>query len=55
MGRLYLVRVSSVLVLGPVRGVGESLVTTLMFTHVRFLPSVGPEVGFEVLQAGVSL
>lgn len=52
--RTYLIRVCAVLVLGPVRGVGEGLVAAFMLTHVRLLPGVRPEVGLEVLQAGVS-
>lgn len=36
----YLIRVGAVLVLGPVRGVGESLVAAFMLTHIWFLPSV---------------
>lgn len=49
----YLVRVRAVLVLGPVRGVGEGLVAAFVFTQIRFLAGVGPEVSLEVLQAGV--
>ncbi len=45
---------SSVLVLGPVWSIGEGLVAAFMFTHIRLLPGVGPEVGLEVLQARVS-
>ena len=41
--------------LGPVRGVGEGLVAALVFTHIGFLPRVGPQVGLQVLQTGVGL
>lgn len=51
----YLIGVCAVLVLGPVRSVGEGLVAAFMFAHIRLLPGVGPEVGLEVLQARVSL
>lgn len=44
----------AVLVLGPVRGVGEGLIAPFVFTHIRLLPRVRPEVGLKVLQAGVS-
>lgn len=53
--RRYLVGVGAVLVLGTVGGVGEGLVAALMLTHVWLLPSVGPQVRLQVLQAGVGL
>lgn len=51
----YLVGVRAVLVLGPVRGVGEGLVAALVLAHVGLLPRVGAQVRLEVLQAGVGL
>lgn len=50
---VYLIRVCAVLVLGPVRGVRKGLVAAFMFAHIWLLPSVGPEVGLEVLQARI--
>lgn len=44
-----------VLVLGPVRGIGEGLVASFMLADVRFLSGVRAEVGLKVLQAGVGL
>lgn len=37
---LYLIGVSAVLMLGPVRSIGEGLVATLMFTHIGFFTRV---------------
>lgn len=37
---LYLIRVSAVLMLGPVRSIGEGLVATLVFTHIGFFTRV---------------
>ena len=37
---LYLIGVSAVLMLGPVRSIGEGLVATLVFTHVGFFTRV---------------
>lgn len=51
----FLVGVRAVLVLGSIRGVGEGLGAPRELTHVRLLPCVRPQVGLEVLQAGVSL
>lgn len=51
----YLIGVSAVLVFGTVRGIGESLVAALVFTHVWLLPGVGPQVCLQVLQARVGL
>lgn len=53
--RAYLVGVCAVLVLGPVRGVGEGLVAALVLAHVGLLPGVRAQVGLQVLQAGVGL
>lgn len=52
---LYLVGVRPVLVLGPVRGVGEGLVAAFVLADVGFLPGVRAQVGLQVLQAGVGL
>lgn len=49
----YLIGVGAVLVLGAVRGVGEGLVAALVLTHIWLLPSVGPQVCLQVLQARV--
>ena len=51
----YLVGMSPVLVLGPVRGVAEGLCAAGEFAGVGFLSGVGPQMRLEVLQAGVSL
>ena len=40
---------------GPVRGVGEGLVASLVLAHVRLLPGVRAQVGLQVLQTGVGL
>lgn len=37
---LYLIGVGTVLMLGPVRSIGEGLVATLVFTHVGFFTRV---------------
>lgn len=37
---LYLIGVGAVLMFGSVRSIGEGLVTTLVFTHIRFLTRV---------------
>lgn len=37
----YLIRVRAILMFGPIRGVGESLVAAFVLTHIRFLSSVG--------------
>lgn len=37
---LYLIGVRAVLMLCPVRSIGEGLVATLMFTHIRFFTRV---------------
>ena len=42
-----------VLMLGPVRGVGESLGAAGELAHVGLLPGVRPQVGLQVLQAAV--
>lgn len=52
---LYLVGVRPVLVLGPVRGVGEGLVAAFVLADVGFLPGVRAQMGLQVLQAGVGL
>ena len=51
----YLIGVSPVLVLGPVRGVAEGLRAAGELAGVGFLAGVGPQMRLEVLQAGVSL
>ena len=45
----------SVLMLGSVRGVAEGLGAARELAHVGLLPSVGPQVGLEVLQPTVRL
>ena len=42
-----------VLMLGPVRGVGECLGAAGELAHVGLLPGVRPQVGLQVLQAAV--
>lgn len=46
---------SSVLMLSPVRSIGERFVAAFMFTHIWFLPSVRAQVGLQILQARVGL
>lgn len=52
---MYLVGVRPVLVLGSVRGVGESFVASLVLANVRFLTGVRAQMCFKILQAGVGL
>lgn len=52
---MYLVGVRPVLVLGPVRGVGEGFVAAFVLADVGFLSGVRAQVGFQVLQTGVGL
>ena len=51
----YLIAVSPILMLGPVRGVAECLGAAGELAHVGLLPGVGPEVGLQVLQPAVRL
>lgn len=44
----YLIGMGPVLVLGPVRCIGESFVAAFMFTHIWFLSSVRSQVRFQV-------
>ena len=46
---------SSVLMLSPVRSIGEGFVAAFMFTHVWFLASVRAQVGLQILQARIGL
>ena len=45
----------SVLVFGPIAGVAEGLGASRELAHVGFLPSVGSQVGLQVLQPAVRL
>ena len=45
----------SVLVLGPIGGIAESLDASRHFALVRLFPGVGAQVGFQVLQPRVRL
>ena len=45
----------SPLVLGPVRGVRESLVAMMVHTDVRTFSCMAPQMDFQVLQARESL
>jgi len=40
---------------GPVRSVGKGLVAALVFAHIRFLSSMGTQVGFKVFQTRIGL
>lgn len=44
---------SSILMLSPITGVGESLCTTRIFTGVRLFSCVTSKVGLQVLEPGV--
>lgn len=50
---VYLIGVCSVLVLGSVWRVGESLVAALVLTHIRFLAGVRAQMSLQVLQTRV--
>lgn len=51
----YLIGMSSVLVLGPVRRVGERFVAAFVLTHIWFFSGVRSQVRFQILQSGVGL
>ncbi len=50
---VHLIGVCAVLVLCAVWRIGESLVAGLVFTHIRFLPSVRAQMSLQVLQTRV--
>lgn len=52
---LDLIGVSSVLMLGPVRSIGEGFVAAFVFAHIRFLPSMRAKVSLQVFQTRVGL
>ena len=50
----YLIRVSSILMFGPVGCVAECLAAAWEFAHVRFLARVRSQMSLQILQSGIS-